>query len=254
VRPSQFRLLHLDIETAPAQVYTWALHKQDISVDQIIEPTSLLCFSAKWHGEDKMIFHKSEKRSGPEFNKMVRAMHTLLHEADAVCHYNGCAFDIPRVNQEFLRLGLPPPPTIPQVDLKKVVMSKFSFVSSKLAFIGPELKIGAKVANEGWRLWRGCLAGDAESWKRMETYNRQDVALLERLYTKLLPWIDGHPNMNLFVDEKEPVCPSCGSDKLRRRGEQVAATYIYARYNCKVCGRWSRARVREKTLAAAGVR
>lgn len=247
------RILHIDIETTPAQVFVWALHKQDISVDQIIRPTSVLCFSAKWDGEEEVMFYKADKQSGVEFDKMIRAAHRLLSEADAVCHFNGTTFDIPRLNQEFLRLGLPPPPPIPQIDLKKVVMNKFSMVSSKLAFVGPYLKIGEKIRNEGWPLWIGCLDGDPNSWKAMETYNKGDVILLEKLYHKVLPWIEQHPNRGLFINTDKPACPRCGSVSLQSRGVQRGATLTYRRFQCKNCGGWCRARCADK-LGKAEVR
>lgn len=248
------RLLHLDIETTPAQVYVWRLFDQNITVDQIITPTSLLCFAAKWHGESDILFERSTSQAGPAFDRMIKKAHALLSEADAVCHYNGTTFDIPRLNAEFLRLGLGPTPPIPQIDLKRVVMSKFAFVSSKLAFIGPELDIGAKVQHEGWPLWEGCMKGDPASWKKMTEYNKQDVVLLEKLYNKLLPWIDGHPNMNLYIDSKNPVCPNCGSAKIQRRGRSTASTYVYHRIVCTSCGKNSRERLRDKTMKVAAVR
>ncbi len=245
------KILMLDIETTPALVYTWALFNQNISVDQIVTPTSLLCFTAKWAGEDKLIYKASVKQEGKGFNDMVRTAHKLLCEADAVCHFNGTSFDLPRLSQEFLRLGLPPPPTVPNIDLKKVVMSKFSMVSSKLAFVGPYLKIGEKVKNSGWDLWRGCLDGDRECWQDMETYNKQDVILLEKLYYKLLPWIDNHPNHALYGDSDEPTCPNCNGTTLQRRGLYRTSANVYVRYQCQDCGRWSRAHKPEKTAAKA---
>lgn len=244
----------IDIETRPARVWTWALFNQNISVDQIDRPTSLLCFAAKWYGAPEMMFHKSVRDEGRDFDRMVRAAHKLLCDADAVCHYNGVSFDVPRLNQEFLRLGLTPPPAHTPIDLKKVVMSKFSFVSSKLAFIGPELKIGAKVAHEGWELWLKCMQGEPNAWAKMERYNRQDVALLERLYTKVLPWIDGHPNMNLFEADERDVCPNCASDKLQRRGYHRTVTQVYVRYQCSDCGHWCRDKGRDRASATTSRR
>ncbi len=184
---------------------------------------------------------------------MMRGIHKLLSEADAVCHFNGNSFDIPRINTEFLRLGMAPPPPIPNIDLKKIVMSKFAFTSSKLAFVGPALELGEKVKHEGWDLWKGCLDGNKAAWATMKKYNMQDVALLERLYTKVLPWIDGHPNMNLFVKEEDPVCPNCGSKSLKSNGLRRATTYIYKRLQCLSCGKWCRARTRDKTEPTAKV-
>ena len=240
------KLLFLDIETAPAVAYVWSLFKQNIGIDQIISPTRLLCFSAKWHDSEEMMFHKSAKEDGRDFDRMVRAAHALLSEADAVCHYNGSSFDVPRLNQEFLRVGLKPPPPVAQIDLYRTVASKFSLTSNKLAFVGPYLKIGEKVKHEGWGLWTACLAGDKDAWERMEAYNKQDVLLLEQLYEKILPWIDGHPNAALFVDNDKPICPTCGSERIHRRGSRYGITLSYARFVCLDCGRWSRARFHHK--------
>ncbi len=247
------KILFYDIETAPAVVYTWSLREQTISIDQVIKPTSLLCFAAKWAGEKEVMYYASENYE-PKFKAMIRAAHKLLSEADAVCYFNGDRFDRPRLNQEFLKLGLPPPPPIPSIDLKKVVFSRFDFTSSKLAFLGPELKIGEKVKNSGWDLWRGCLNGDKECWKEMERYNRQDVLLLEKLYYKLLPWIENHPNANLYEAVDKPLCPNCGSARLQRRGHRRAVTCVYARFQCVDCHAWSRARTRDKTEPVATIR
>lgn len=254
------RLLHIDIETRPAKVYTWTLRKQTISVDQIIEPTSLLCFTAMWHDEpDKLIFYKSVRPEGIDYRNMVKAAHALLTEADAVCHFNGTTFDLPRLNQEFLLQGLPPTPPIPQIDLKRVIMSKFDMISSRLAFAGPYLKLGKKVEHEGWMLWVKCLAGEKEAWEKMEAYNKQDVVLLRKLYVKTLPWIDAkfHPNRNLYGDacnNLDGVCPRCESTRFQHRGYKVASTYIYKQLHCLDCGHWFKRRGREKIFRAAPVK
>ena len=196
------KLLFLDIETSPNVCYTWGLHHQDISPNQIITPSSILCWSAQWYGEKQQIFFS--RRTG--FNAMIKAAHKVLEAADAVCHYNGNGFDIPRLNQEFLRLSLTPPAPAQQIDLLRVAQSRFGLPSNKLEFVAPYFGIGAKVKHPGMELWTGCINNDAASWKLMETYNKQDVALLVKLYEKLLPWIPNHPNMNHFVDGKERCC------------------------------------------------
>ena len=247
------KLLFLDIETSPLTAYLWDTYKPTVGIDQIITPTSVLCVSAKWN-DGEMMFWWSQKQEGKQFDRMIKAIHRELCLADAVCHYNGTSFDLPRLNTEFLRLGLTPPPPFHQIDLLKVMREKFGVVSNKLAFVGPYLGIGEKVKNAGWDLWKGCLTGDAKCWTQMESYNKHDVVLLEKLYYKLLPWIDQHPNMNLFVPNEDPVCPNCGSDKLQRRGIRTATTYVYSRYQCGACGRWSRSRGRNKTEPVASVR
>lgn len=242
----KFKLLHIDIETRPAQVLTWTLRKPIIGVEQIVEPTSLLCFSASWEGEDGVMFYKSQRASGGEYNRMVHAAHKLLDEADAVCHFNGTTFDVPRLNQEFLRLGLPPPKPFQQIDLKKVVMSQFDMISSRLAFVGPYLEIGKKIEHEGWPLWVKCLNGDVDAWQRMEEYNIGDVVLLKDLYHKILPWIPDHPNLNVYAADGLERCTNCGSTNVQHRGTRKASVYEYPRLQCNVCGKWSSGRASVK--------
>lgn len=255
--PNKLKLLMIDIETTPASGYFWGTHKQEISVEQIITPTSVLCFAAKWYGSDEITYVRSEKQSGREFDKMIRKAHAMLSEADAICHFNGNSFDIPRLNTEFLRLGLPPPPPSIQIDLLRVAQNKFGMLCHKLAFIAPLLKIGSKVKHAGWSLWIGCMNGIKEDWETMERYNREDVLLLERLYKRLLPWIEGHPNMAFFTtggDDRLPVCPNCGSQELKSNGLRRASTFSYRRFQCTNCGTWSRERLSLKSAPTPKVR
>lgn len=249
------KILMIDIETSPAVTYVWDIFKPVIGVEQIITPTSLLCFSYAWFENGKMgkvqFVDAGGKLEGQAFVSMVRKAHELLSEADAVCHFNGESFDVPRLNAEFLRLRLPPPPPAHQIDLKKTWFKKFATVSSRLAFIGPYLKIGEKVKHEGWPLWIGCLSGDAACWRKMREYNIEDTVLLGKLYETLLAWIDNHPNMNLYdtgaqADDGKPCCTNCASTKLKSNGFRRAQTYTYRRIQCLTCGHWMRERLSTK--------
>lgn len=244
------KLLHFDIETRPATVRVWSIYKPHIDVDQILEPTSVLCFAALWDGDspDKVIFAKSQRVDSHEFRQMIRLIHKLLTEADAVCHFNGDSFDLPMLNQEFTRMGLPPVPKIHSIDLKKVVWANYRLVSSRLKFVAPYFGIGQKVEHEGWPLWNKCLAGDQDAWRRMQEYNIGDVVLLPDLYKVLRPWIKPHPNMALFGAPKRS-CPTCGSVKLDSRGLRRTHAHVYRRLQCRDCGAWSRERARDKSVA-----
>lgn len=229
------KTLLLDIETAPSIVYAWGLFKQNIAINQIDQPGYVLCWSAKWLGEDKILFD-SIKRSGPE--KMLRRIHKLVSEADAVCHYNGQKFDMPTLNKEFVIYGLPPPAPYKQIDLYQACKKNFRFVSNKLDFISQTLGLGEKVRHSGHELWTGCMNGDPASWKIMEEYNKQDVVLLEDLYNRLLPWLDKHPSHGALAGIS--CCPKCGSEEYQQRGYAVTTAFKYRRYQCKGCGGWFR--------------
>jgi DNA-directed RNA polymerase subunit RPC12/RpoP len=70
----------------------------------------------------------------------------------------------------------------------------------------------------------------------MESYNRQDVILLEKVYYRLRPWMDNHPNLSLLNQERN--CPHCGSEAVRKEGIRAAHLTLKQQYQCKDCGSW----------------
>ncbi len=226
------KILHLDIETAPNTAYTWGLFKQNVFIDQIVEPGYTLCFAARWDDKKDVMFYSVE-RDG--MSAMINEAHALIDEADVIVHYNGTKFDIPVLNREFVKEGLPPPLGYRQVDLLKTVRKRFRFASNKLDFVAQQLGLGSKTSHKGMELWSQCMAGDPAAWKIMERYNKQDVNLLRKLYKKLLPWIDDHPNHALYSDETRPVCPNCGSHHVVKVGIEHLSTQSYQRYRCQKC-------------------
>jgi DNA polymerase elongation subunit (family B) len=229
------RILLLDIETAPHLATVWGLWQQNVAINQIIETGYTLCWAAKWHDEREVMFD-SIKASSPK--RMIGRVHKLLAEADAVVHYNGTKFDIPTLNKEFLLHGLNPPAPYKQIDLLQTARRRFRLASNKLDFVAQQLGLGKKLAHKGHELWLGCMNKDAESWRVMEAYNKQDVLLLEKVYDRLLPWVQNHPNRNNYGEHH--VCPKCGGEKHQRRGYAVTSTRRYARMQCLGCGTWFR--------------
>lgn len=230
------KILLIDIETAPNIAYVWGLYNQNISLSQMIEASFVMCWAAKWLGDDKMYFGST--RHGTK--NMLKKVYKLLDEADAVVHYNGTKFDVPTLNKEFLMYGWPPPSSYQQIDLLKTARRQFKFPSNKLDYVAKALKVGGKTEHAGFKLWVECLQHNQEAWEKMEEYNKNDVVLLEKVYYKLLPWIKGHPNVGLYNDSIS--CPHCGSESLIKRGMYYTSTMKYQRYQCKDCGTWSRAK------------
>ena len=220
------RILGLDIETAPALVYTFSLRDTTIGVDQIVKPGRVLCWSAKWFGEKKV--HYCDERSGKK--KMLEAIKELMTSADAVVTYNGDGFDLQKLNGEFVYHRIPPCPPLTSIDLWKTTKS-LGYDSGKLAFLVRHLKIGEKVKNAGFPLWVGCMNGDEKCWRDMRQYNITDTALLEDAYNILRPYIKNHPRMG-------PGCPVCQSTKSQARGVRRTRATITQRMQCQDCGAW----------------
>lgn len=238
--------LHIDIETAPTQAYCWGMWDQNINAEMIIEPGYILSYAAKWDGADEVIFNSINRASKRQF---LMSVHALLSEADVVIHYNGKKFDIPTLNREFVLIGLLPPATYKQVDLLQVVRKHFKFPHNKLDYVAKALGCGGKKKHAGIETWKGCMRNDPESWAIMQEYNVEDVMILERLYKKLLPWINNHPNFGVYNNLAD-VCPNCGSRHLQRRGFSYTNVGKYQRFQCVDCGAWSRSK---KTEAVKGI-
>lgn len=237
------KILLFDIETTPISAYTWGLWKQDIGLNQIQASTEVMCFGARWYGEKKTIF-KSVHHDGKE--EMLKEIHRLMDEADALLGWNSAAFDVKHLNREFIENGMLPPSPSKDIDLMKVVKSQFRFPSNKLDYVAQKLGVGAKVKHSGFDLWLKCMAGDNKAWAEMKKYQIQDVALLVELYEKLLPWIKSHPDRALH-DDIQDGCVNCASINLERRGTAVSSTGRYQRYHCQDCGKWQRGSKSEST-------
>lgn len=232
------RILVLDIETSPHLVYTWGLWQQNISIDQIVEPGTILCWSAKWHGEKGTRFGWNDTADLAE-------LHSLLTEADAVCHYNGDSFDLPWINGVFEQEGFDPVPEVVSIDLLKTVR-KLRLASNKLDWAAATLLGQRKVQTGGFKLWLGVMAGDEKAMRKMERYNRADVVLTDRLLSRLMPRIKNLPNVSNPHGE-DVVCPrtDCGSSHVQRRGVSRTRSGEYPRYQCQKCRGWFKSTRRE---------
>lgn len=230
------RILLLDIETAPHVAHVWGLWQQNVGLPQILDAGYVMCWAAKWVGEEDVYFDSIHRN---EPYNMLSNIHDLIDQADAVVHYNGKKFDIPTLNKEFLLYGFTPPAPYKQIDLLQVARTQFKFPSNKLDYVAKALDVGSKTKHAGHELWIKCMNNDPEAWEKMEEYNTNDVIILEDVYYRLLPWIKNHPNHGLY-SERDYCCPNCGGQDYQSRGYSYTKARRYARFQCKDCGTWFR--------------
>lgn len=235
------KILLYDIETTPNLSYTWAKYQQDVIAFK--NEWELLSFSYKWLGE-KEIYAVGRDNFTEE--ALTLRLHQLFDEADVLIAHNGDKFDQKKVNAKFLEYGLNPPAPYKSVDTLKIAKRYFKLNSNKLDDIGALLGVGRKVQTGGFSLWLGCMENDPKAWVKMLRYNKQDVILLEKIYKKLLPWIDNHPALNV-IGSRPQSCPKCGHSKLEARGWAVTKVAKRRRYQCKGCGGWSQGRTSHRT-------
>lgn len=234
------KILLFDIETAPALVWTFGLFKPIIGIDQIERPPRVLCWSAKWLGEKKVMFQSEYHDT---YEGMLQGLWNLLDEADVVAGYNSDGFDIPWMNEQFAEQGWSRPSPYTTVDLYKLSKKNFRLISGKLDYLALTMLGERKVKHEGFSLWRACIdPNDSKekkaAWGRMKKYAIQDTALLEPLFEIFRPMITSL-NYGLYSDSTGYVCPHCGSGSVQSRGVRRTVAGKFQRYHCQDCGGWS---------------
>jgi len=247
------KILTIDIETSPNLADVWSIWNVNVNLNQLRESSRIICWGAKWYGEDETIF-MSEYSEG--YEEMLAGAYYLLDEADIVVHYNGDRFDIPWLQGEFARQGWTPPATYQNIDLIKTVKKQFRFPSNKLEYVVKTLGLQEKLTDHDHSLWTKCLmeahtaeerAVKAEAWQKMEEYCRNDVEIEEALLERIQAWIPSMPTFGLYGpegSEELDVCqnPLCGSDRLQWRGYAYTKLSKFHRYVCKDCGKWGRSK------------
>ena len=212
----------------------------------------IISFAWKWLGEKEVhvlaLPNFPGYRKNPDDNRaLVRKLYDLISRADILVGHNVDGFDDKMANTDFICAGFPPPPAHKTVDTLRVARERFRFNSNKLDDLGARLGLGRKVKTGGFSLWAGCLRGYPKSWDLMMRYNRQDVALLEKVYLRLRPWMKNHPDMN--AADRHIGCPVCRSLKMVRWGRQINAHGISIRYMCRDCGKCSSGKIIKNEMA-----
>lgn len=242
----ELKILLFDIEASMAKVYTYDLFKPLISYKDIIEPSRMIAFSAKWKGKKGTKFYSEYHHSRQE---MLEALHALFDEADVVVGYNILRYDLPWISGEMIVDGFKPPSPFKTIDLYQVVKSKTRFLSKKLDYVARRLLDDQKRDYSMAEMWR--IVNDPATdeptrkreWDRMKRYAIKDTNLLDPLMDELRPYLKmPHP---LRTDENGVTCHACGSVEIQRRGYALTQVGRYQRFQCSSCGSWFRGTKRE---------
>lgn len=178
------RIGFIDIETAPNLGYTWGTYEQNVI--ELKKEWYILCFGWKWLDEPTEVHtlpdHKTEKA-------MLAKLWHFLDAADVVVAHNGDNFDIKKINARFIRYGFEPPSPYRTIDTLKYARKIGAFNSNRLNDLSNFMRYGKKVETGGFQLWLDCMAGKESAWRKMRSYNKRDVVLLEKVFKRLHPWV-----------------------------------------------------------------
>lgn len=226
------KILVLDIETAPAELYGWGMYNQNFGVPQVKAHPYILCIGYKWVGKRKV---HCITNWGMSQEEMLLKILELLEECDAVVTKNGTKFDVPWIRTELLKYKLGPMPKLTHIDLEKAARRYFRFLSNKLEYIAEYLDISRKLDTEGFKLWREVMNGSREARRRMIDYCKGDIVTTEELYIAMGPHIENHPAIRALGSK---ACVFCHSIRTQKRGPRYTACFEIQRHQCKDCRKW----------------
>lgn len=236
-KPETPKILTLDIETNQHKGRFWSLFKPMIGPDRLDEPTRMLCWAAKWHGQKHV-----EARIDTDPDCLPKLIE-MINEADAVITYNGDKFDLPHINREALLAGFPPLRPVTSIDLYKVVKRTFKLPSNRLDYVCFVLFGEHKMSTGGIELWDDFENGDPKAIAKMLRYNKRDVTLTERVFDVLRPWIKNHPYLGpsrVYVEDahQDYECEVCGNTDMVKQRPRRTRCFAIRVLSCPSCGHW----------------
>lgn len=249
------KVLVIDIETTPLELYGWGLFDQNFSIDHIKTEWSIMSFSAMWLGQKRVIYMDTGGRGKSRVRddrKLMKPLRDLLDEADIVVAQNGKKFDMRKINARLVEHGFVPPSPYRVVDTMLEARRYFAFTSQKLGWTSKHLTDVPKDEHKefpGLDLWKECLADNPEAWKVLKKYNSRDIKATAEVYLKILPWIENHPNLGVYYDIEKPICPNCGSLRVVVNKHRITQQGRYIQYKCEDCGKYSRGKTMQQSVA-----
>ena len=237
---SGVEIWNVDIERVPRIEYSWSARKRDSYTPEsfMIQDSRMVSFAAKALGKSPIF--SSEYHHGSE--NMLNTLWHVMDRADVIVSWNGRRFDIPHINGAFRDAGMRPPKPFKQIDVMQQVRRQFNYDYNTLKSVVKRWGLDEeKMETEGFELWKKIMAGEQEAWDTMRKYNMQDVRTCEAAFLSNLAWMTSSiPNLAIWVDSDEPICPVCTSTDVVEDGVAATNTTLYKGYLCNKCGFRSR--------------
>lgn len=230
----QARLLSIDIETLPMKFYAFSPWNQNMGAHMMIEDWSLLSFSAKWVGDDKIISSvlTPAEVAIRDDRRLAEIIWGLLDRAFVTITHNGKRFDIKKINTRFWKHKLHKPRSYKVIDTLVAAKQVFGLTYNSMDFIAEFVERDRKLDhNKG--LWIRADHGDPAALREMLEYNDQDVRTQEQIYMEMREWIPNHPNLTIYNGEQG--CPVCLGRSYHKIGYHYTNKKKYTEFRCDHC-------------------
>lgn len=243
----KLKVLFYDIETAPLLAHVWHPFGDYVGVDQMVNSSFMLTWSAKWEDSDEVMSDRltSKEAIAQDDERIVKSLAKLIREADVVVAHNGDRFDLPNVNKRLMLLGLEPLGPTQTIDTLKLAKKNFKLEMNRLDYLAREMGLGRKIKTD-FDLWKNCYVGDVSALKEMEEYNKHDVVILQQVFERMKPYVQRLTRMAEAEHDHQFLCTNCGAEgrsNFQARGFYRTQASTFRKYQCQSCKRYHRERV-----------
>jgi uncharacterized protein YprB with RNaseH-like and TPR domain len=205
----------------------------------------MLSAAARWYGEKT--FHVFRIDDNPKYGTtpksffddrcILKGLVPLLEEADAVVAFYGTGFDVPYVTTRCIIGGLPAPVPFTLIDPYYIAKSYLKLDRNGMGAIAGSLNLVEQKSHVPWSKWQLAKFGHKASLDEIVKYNKQDIAVLEEVYTELAPLFKRHPHLGPIVSgQAANLCPVCASTRTKSHDSRRTRTFEVFRRRCLECG------------------
>ena len=190
--------LFFDIEVSPNIVFSWRSgYKLNIDPDNIIEERKIICVCWKWEGKDEIHSLTWDKKQ--DDRKLLKDFIKVMDSAHEIIGHNSDRFDVKWLRTRALLQGVDMLPHYVSIDTLKHARNGFYFNSNKLDYLAKLFGEGQKKDNGGFSTWKKIILDkDSDALELMVDYCKQDVAILERVFNKLQPYVKNTTHYGLL--------------------------------------------------------
>jgi uncharacterized protein YprB with RNaseH-like and TPR domain len=175
--------------------------------------------------------------------KLLKDVSTRLMDSDVWIAHFGRWYDTVFINTRLLYHNLPVlPPNFPLIDTWRICRNHMKLRNNRLKTLEEFLRLDNTKNAIKPEQWLKALGGHNSSLRYIEEHCRRDVEVLVEAYERIRPLMANHPAK--FGSQKS--CPTCGSQRLQRRGFHLTRTRRYQRWQCQECGSWTKDSVPQK--------
>lgn len=254
------RILLIDIETLPGEYYAFDPKVEYLSPDKQIKDWSIACWGAKWLFDENIMGQTvtAQEAFDRDDTSILESIWKLMNEAHIVVTQNGINFDHKKLNSRFIEHGFPPPARFLKVDTFKTAKEVFGWSYNRLDELGQKLGIGKKI-DMSFVDWKNCLTNNEDATLALDymlTYCKRDISpLLEDVYLAMLPYMENHPNLNVYTNHDGDVCPKCESTDLSWNEKAYATPQgLWMSFRCNACGATGRGTKKEHKLKSVSIK